>query len=164
MKVGERSVPKRGYSVIDLDPDITVKASGRDLRVSPKLAREVCTTIRGMKLDEAKSFLAQVRQRKRAVPFRRHNKTVPHRRGLQKFAAGRYPVNAAEKILEVLESAESNAMYKGLDTEHLRVVHASAYPGMKIKKYIPRAMGRATPRFETLCHVEIVLEQLGGET
>ena len=55
-------------------------------------------------------------------------------------------------------------MYKGLDTELLRVVHAAAYPGAKIKRYITRAMGRATPRFETLCHVEIVLEQVGGET
>jgi large subunit ribosomal protein L22 len=163
MKVGVHPVPKWGYSVIDLDPDTTVKASGRDLRVSPKAAREVCTAIRGMKLDEAKEFLEQVRQKKKAVPFRRHKKKLPHRRGLQKVAAGRYPANAAQKILEIIESAESNAMYKGLETEQLRVVHAASYPGAKIKRYIPRAMGRATPRFETLCHVEIVLEQRGGE-
>ncbi len=164
MKVGECPVPKWGYSVIGLEPDTTAKASGRELKVSPKAAREVCTTIKGMKLDEAKEFLELVRKKRKAVPFRRHNKKVPHRRGLQRAAAGRYPINAAEKILRVLESAESNAMYKGLDTERLRVVHASAYPGSKIKRYIPRAMGRATPRFETMCHVEIVLEQAGGET
>ncbi|MCW4020105.1 MAG: 50S ribosomal protein L22 [Candidatus Bathyarchaeota archaeon] len=164
MKVGEFPVPKWGYSVMGLDPNTTVQASGRELRVSPKSAREVCTAIKGMKLDEAREFLEQVRQKRKAVPFRRFNKKMPHRRGLQKIAAGRYPVNAAGKILEILESAESNAMYKGLDTENLRVVHASAYPGTKIKRYIPRAMGRATPRFETLCHVEIVLEQVGVET
>jgi len=149
---------------MDLDPDTTAKASGRELRVSPKAAREVCTAVKGMKLDQAKELLELVRQKKKAVPFRRFNKKIPHRRGLQKVAAGRYPVGAAEKILEILETAESNAIYKGLDTELLRVAHASAYPGTKIKRYIPRAMGRPTPRFETLCHVEIVLEQVGGET
>jgi large subunit ribosomal protein L22 len=164
MKVGEQPVPKWGYSVMDLDPDTTAKASGRELRVSPKAAREVCTAVKGMKLDQAKELLELVRQKKKAVPFRRFNKTMPHRKGLQKVAAGRYPVGAAEKILEILETAESNAIYKGLDTELLRVAHASAYPGTKIKRYIPRAFGRPTPRFETLCHVEIVLEQVGGET
>ncbi len=82
---------------------------------------------------------------------------------MRKVAAGRYPVNAAQRILEILESAESNALNKELDTDHLRVIHAASYPGVKIKRYIQRAMGRATPRFKTLCHVEIVLEQRGGE-
>jgi large subunit ribosomal protein L22 len=163
MKVGVRLMPKWGYSVIGLDPDTTVKASGRQMRVSPKSAREVCAAIRGMNLDQAKEYLTQVTQKKKAVPFRKHNKKIPHRKGLQKIAAGRYPVKAASKILEVLEGAESNAMFKGLDTEKMKVAHAVAYPGMKIKRQIPRAMGRATPRFETLCHIEIVLEQVGGE-
>jgi large subunit ribosomal protein L22 len=163
MKVGECLLPKWGYSVMGLDPETTVRASGRELRVSPKSAVEVCTAIKGMKLDEAKEFLEQVQQKKKAVPFRKHRKTLPHRKNLQKIAAGRYPVKAASKILEVLESAESNAMYKGLDTERLKVIHATACPGIKVKRFIPRAMGRATPRNEILCHVEIILEQAGGE-
>ncbi|MFQ6074317.1 MAG: 50S ribosomal protein L22, partial [Candidatus Bathyarchaeia archaeon] len=77
---------------------------------------------------------------------------------------GRYPVKAAQKILEVLEGAEANADFKGLDTDRLRIIHASAYPGMKIKKYIQRAFGRSSPRFETLCHIEIALEQVEEET
>jgi len=163
MAVGDCPLPKWGYSIVGLDPDITVKASGRELRISPKNAREVCAAIKGMKLDQAKEFLEQVIRKKKAVPFKRFKKKLPHRRGLQKAAAGRYPVKAAEKILSVLESAEANANFKGLDTENLRVIHAAAYPGMKIKRYIPRAMGRATPRFETLCHVEIILGQTEGE-
>jgi large subunit ribosomal protein L22 len=163
MAVGDRPLPKWGYSVVGLDPEVTAKASGRELRISPKHAREVCAAIKGMKLDQAREFLEQVIKKKKAVPFKRFKKKLPHRRGLQKAAAGRYPVKAAEKILEVLESAEANATFKGLDTENLRVIHAAAYPGMKIKRYIPRAMGRATPHFETLCHVEIVLGQRGGE-
>ncbi|MFB0502068.1 MAG: 50S ribosomal protein L22 [Candidatus Bathyarchaeia archaeon] len=146
--------------MLELDPEKTAKASGRELRVSPKSTREVCNTIKGMKLDQARNFLRQVILKKKPVPFRRHKKKVGHRRGLQKAYAGRYPAKAAQKVLGVLENAEANAEYKGLDIERLRIIHASAYPGMKIKRYIPRAFGRATPRFETLCHVELVLEQM----
>ena len=148
----------------ELNSDTAVKASGRQVRVSPKAAREVCAAVKGLELDAAKAFLEQVAQKKQAVPYRRYNKTVPHRRGLLKTAAGRYPVKAAKKILRVIEGAEANALFKGLDVDQLKVVHAAAYPGMKIKRYTPRAMGRASPRFETLCHIEIVLEQTGGKT
>jgi large subunit ribosomal protein L22 len=155
-------MPKWGYSITELDPDRTVKASGRELRVSPKHAREVCKTIKGMKLDQAKNYLQQVILKKKPVPFRRYKKNVGHRHGIEKAYAGRYPVKAAQKILKVVESAEVNAEYKGLDVERLRIIHASAYPGMKIKRYIERAFGRSSPRFETLCHVELVLEEIEG--
>jgi len=158
---GDRTVPKWGYSAVGFDPDTTVKASGRELRLSPKAASEVCAVIKGMKLDEAKEFIEQVVSMKKAVPYRRYKKKVPHRHGLEKFPTGRFPIKAAQRILAVLENAEANAMYKGLDAENLRIVHASAYPGVNIRRYIPRAFGRASPRFETLCHVEIVLEQKG---
>jgi len=155
-------MPKWGYSMTELDPDRTVKASGRELRVSPKQAREVCRTIKGMKLDQAKEYLQQVILKKKPVPFRRYKKKVGHRHGIEKAYAGRYPVKASQKILRVLESAEVNAEYKGLDVERLRIVHASAYPGMKIKRYIERAFGRSSPRFETLCHIELALEEIEG--
>ncbi|NIU84487.1 MAG: 50S ribosomal protein L22, partial [Candidatus Korarchaeota archaeon] len=84
-------MPEWGYSVLELDPEKTAKASGRELRVSPKSTREVCNTIKGMKLDQARNFLRQVILKKKPVPFRRHKKKVGHRRGLQKADAGRYP-------------------------------------------------------------------------
>lgn len=158
--VSGRVLPKWGYSITDLDPEVTVKASGRELRVSPKAAREVCAAIKGMTLDEAKEFLEQVIAKRKPVPFRRYKKKIPHRRDIQGFYAGRYPVKAARMILEILESAEANAIYKGLDLERLKIIHASAYPGAKLKRFIPRAFGRSSPRFETLCHIEIVLEQM----
>ena len=154
-------MPEWGYSIVGLDPERTVRASAREVRVSHKSAREVCRAIKGMSLDEAKRFLREVIQMKRPVPFRRFKKKVGHRRGLQKAYAGRFPVKAAKKVLEVLENAEANAEYKGLDPERLWIIHASAYPGTKIKRYIPRAFGRATPRFETLCHIELALEERG---
>ena len=155
-------MPKWGYSVTDMDNEKTAKASGRELRVSHKHAREVCKTIKGMKLDQAKIYLHQVILKKKAVPFRKYNKKVGHRRGLEKACSGRYPVKTAQHILSVIEGAEANAEYKGLDMERLRIIHASAYPGMKIKRFISRAFGRSSPRFNTLTHVELVLEEMEG--
>jgi len=154
-------VPKWGYSITEeeLDPEKTVKASGREVRVSHKSAREICKTIKGMMLGQAKQYLGDVMDKKRAVPFTRFKKKAGHRHGLVKAYAGRYPVKASKQILKVLEGAEANAEYKGLDTERLRIIHASAYPGMKIKRYTQRAHGRASPNFETLCHIEIALEE-----
>lgn len=153
------TVPEWGYSITGLEPERTVKASGRELRISHKAAREICNVIKGMKLDQAKRFLRLVIAKKQPVPFKRFRKKVGHKGQLQKADAGKYPVKAAKKILEVLKNAEANAENKGLDVENLRIIHASAYPGMKIKRYQPRAFGRSSPRFETLTHVEIVLEQ-----
>jgi large subunit ribosomal protein L22 len=155
-------MPKWGYSITDIDQERSAKASGRELRVSHKHAREVCKTIKGMKLDNAKDYLKQVILKKKAVPFRRFNKKVGHRHGLEKAFAGRYPVKAATEILRVLEGAEANAEYKGLDMENLRIIHASAFPGMKIKRFIPRGFGRSSPRNNTLTHVELVLEEMEG--
>ena len=158
-EVGDLVMPKWGYSIPDTESEFIAKASGREVKVSPKAAREVCQAIKGMNLGEAKEFLQQVINLKKPVPFRRHNKKVPHRKGLQKYAAGRYPVKTSKKIMEILESAEANALYKGLDIENLRIAHAVSYPGVKLKRYIQRAMGRSSPRFEILCHIEVVLKQ-----
>lgn len=156
--VGER-MPTWRYSIKGLDPDTTALASGRDLRISPKAAREICAYIRGMRLSEAKRVLEEVTRLERPIPFRRHKKKVPHRRGLQGFYAGRYPEKAAREILKVLEQVEANAEFKGLLTDRLRIIHIAAQKGRVIRKYIPRAFGRATPYFETLTHIEVAVKE-----
>ncbi len=154
-------MPKWGYSITkeELDPEKTAKASGREVRVSHKRAREICKTIKGMMLTQAKRYLRDVVAKEKPVPFTRFKKKAGHRHGLEKAYAGKYPVKAAKQILKILEGAEANAENKGLDTEKLRVTHASAYPGMKIKRYMPRAHGRNTPKFKILSHIEIALEE-----
>jgi large subunit ribosomal protein L22 len=154
-------VPKWGYSITEeeLDPEKTVKASGRQVRVSHKLARELCKTIKGMMLTKAKPYLRDVVSKKRAVPIRRFKKKAGHTHGLEKTYAGRYPVKAAKHVLKILDGAEASAEYKGLDTDRLRIIHAAAYPGMKLKRYMRRAQGRSSPKFETTCHIEIALEE-----
>jgi len=154
-------VPKWGYSITEeeLDPEKTVKASGRELRVSHKSAREICKTIKGMMLTQAKQYLKDVTAKKKAVPYTRFKKKAGHRHGLVKAYAGRYPIKASKEIIKILEGAEANAENKGLDSDRLRIIHASAYPGIKIKRYMRRAHGGTSPKFNILCHIEIALEE-----
>jgi large subunit ribosomal protein L22 len=138
----------------------TAKLFGRGLRISPKHSVEIARAIKGMKVDEAKSFLEEVQQKKRAVPFRKHKKKVGHKR-LFKWYAGRYPVKASERFYRLLEELEANAEYKGLDTERLQIVHVSAYKGRTFPGYIPRAYGRASPYSHETTNVELIVEEVG---
>ena len=87
-------MPEWGYSITHLDPERTVKASGRELRISHKAAREICNTIKGMRLEQAKRYLRLVIAKKQPVPFKRFRKKVGHKGQLQKADAGKYPVKA----------------------------------------------------------------------
>ncbi len=158
-------MPEWGYSIANLDPAKTVKSAGRELRVSHKHAREVCTAIKGMTLEQARTYLNRVVAKKQPVPFRRYRKKLGHRRGVGQGAyAARYPVKTAQKVLQVLAGAEANAEFKGLDIERLHIIHASAHPGIKLKRFIPRAMGRSSPKNQTLTHIELVLEEAEEKT
>src|SRR5208337_2748160 len=151
MRIGDIKMPKWGYSVINemLNEEKTAKASGRELKVSHKAAREVCKAIKGMMLTDAKQYLRDVAAKKKAVPYTRYNKKLPHRHGLTNSFAGRYPIKASQHILDILGSAQSNAENKGLDVDRLRIIHAAAYQGMKIKRYAKRAQGRSSPKYDT---------------
>jgi large subunit ribosomal protein L22 len=154
-------MPKWGYSIIEemLNPEKTAKASGRELKVSHKASREICKAIKGLMLNDAKQYLRDVAAKKKAIPYTRYNKKLPHRHGLVKTFCGRYPVKPSEQILDVLQSAQSNAENKGLDVDRLRIIHAAAYQGIKLKRYTPRAHGSASPKYDTTTHVEIVLDE-----
>jgi large subunit ribosomal protein L22 len=154
-------MPNWGYSFIEqkYDTDRLAKGAGRDLRIKPKHAREICAVIKGMKFERAKKYLEDVIQLKQSVPFRRHKKKQAHRNDLKQFNwyAGRYPQKTAARIYEILTAVESNAEYKGLDVDLCRVIHAAAHRGRIIKRYIQRARGRSTAKFKHLSHIEIVI-------
>jgi large subunit ribosomal protein L22 len=154
-------MPKWGYSVIPetLDPEKTAKASGREVKVSHKHAREVCKAIKGMTLNNAKQYLRDVMDKKKPVPFTRYNKKAGHRHGLTQASAGRYPQKTAKHVLTIIQGAEANAENKGLDVDRLRILHAAAYPGTKQKRFTPRAQGKASPKYQTLTHIEIILDE-----
>ena len=152
-------MPDFGYSYQTYDPVVHVRSSAREVKVSHKAAREVCTAIKGMKLQKAKTFLKDVSELKKAVAFRRHKKEGAHRSGLGDFHTGKYPVKTAKKVLEVIVNLESNAEFKGFDAEKLILIHAAAYKGRFIRGFIPRAFGKSSPRNDTMVHLELVASE-----
>ena len=67
-------MPDFGYSYQSYDPVVHVRSSAREIKVSHKAAREVCHSIKGMKLQKAKTFLEDVSELNRAEAFLRHKK------------------------------------------------------------------------------------------
>ncbi len=148
-----------GYSYQSENDKNVSRAIGKEIRVSPKFSLEVCNEIRGKQLSKAEEYLEDVIAMKKAVPIRRYNKGVAHRRGLKKACAGRFPVKAASKILKVLRSAKANAEYKGLDTERLYIRHISAQRGRILKGIRTRAFGRASASNTQTTNIEVILEE-----
>jgi large subunit ribosomal protein L22 len=143
-------VPHYGYSFEGFDPTVHVRASAREVNVSPKAAREVAVTIKGMSLPKAIDLLELVESKKMSIAFRRHKLKVGHRRELQGFPTGSYPVKAARAFLDVLRNL------KGLDPERVKIIHAAGYAGRTVKDFVPRAFGRSSPNFHQLVHIEVV--------
>jgi len=146
------------YSYAPQDESQAAKAMGYEMPISFKHAVEICRELRGRKIEDAIRYLEEVIAMKRVVPFKRYYKKVAHKRGLEKWYAGRYPQKAAKHILKVLKNLEANAEYKGLEKDRLVIVHAQAKKGRTLKRYMPRAFGRATPRFKVYTTVEFVAE------
>jgi len=144
------------YAAQNVDPEITSKASAREVPVKPKFAVNVCKAIKGKTVKQARSFLERVTRLEQAVPFRVHKRQVKHRKG--GMGPGQYPVNVAHATLRVLNDAASNAEYKGLDPDTMIVWHACAHRGAPQPGIMPRAQGRATAWDKSTSHIEIVLK------
>jgi large subunit ribosomal protein L22 len=127
-------------------------ARGFNLPISKKFSVEVASFIRGRNLKVAKKRLEGVLVKKVAVPMKRHNRDQGHKRG--PMAAGRYPINATKAIIQLLNSAEMNALNKGLDVEALFVSSIIANKGSGAMRY-----GRQRGREAKRTHLEIVLEE-----
>ena len=151
------------YSYEHFDKTRQVRAAIREKSISHKHAREIAIALRGMSIERTRVFLEDVIARKIAVPFRRHNNEVAHRSNIKDgFFAGRFPQKTAKEILKLLDNLESNAEYKGMDLERLRIVSAVVHKGTKLERFTPRAMGRTSPKFDTLVHVELVAQEGGS--
>lgn len=153
-------MPKLGYSYNKkYDADRTVRATGKEMRVSIKDSVEICRELRGKRLSYAKQYLQDVIDMKKAVPYMRNKKGIAHRKGLTRGFAGAYPQKTSTYILKILENAESNAEFKGLDTERLFIKHLQAKKGRTIKGFIARAFGRASPHNTGTTHIEVWLDE-----
>jgi len=148
------------YSIIPEKKEKSSRAMGTEHHISPKHALEICNAIRGMRAEAAKTYLEEVIAKKRPVPFKHHNKKVPHRHGLVGWDAGRYPQKAAKAVLGVLVNATSNAEYKGLDPAGMKITHVSTKQGRTLRGWMPRAMGRATPKDTETVSIEMILTEV----
>ena len=145
-----------GYTM-QVNPEKTSKALGNEIGVSPKHCREVCKMLPGMKVEDAKKYLRSVADLKTPVPYTRFKMLLNPK---PKVGPGRYPKKAALAILRVLESAQSNAEYKGLEADSMKVKVAAAHRGRIEKSFMPRAQGRSTAWNEQTTNIEIILEEV----
>ncbi len=155
-------LPSFKYSLMEVDRARSAKASLREARVSPKHSVELARFINGLRVPEARERLEAVVEKRLPVPFKRHRKKVPHRRGVLKGGSGRYPVKTARFFLRLLSQLEANAEFKGLSPEKMRITGMVVHRGRKLKRYMPRAFGRATPRFEVFTHIEVLAREEAG--
>ena len=103
-------------------------ATAKFIRMSPTKARQVIDLIRGRHVEDARRVL--------------------------KFNAR----GAALPVGKVLDSAIANAEHnRGLPADELVVVRAWADEGPTLKRFRPRAMGRATRVRKRTCHISVVV-------
>ena len=104
------------------------KAVAKYIRISPRKARLVVDLIRGKSVDEAEAIL----------------RFTPNR--------------AAETIVKVLKSATANAENNlHLNRDELKVVAAYVDEGPSIKRFKPRAQGRADRMLHRMSHITVVV-------
>jgi large subunit ribosomal protein L22 len=107
-----------------------VKAKISGLRIAPKKVRLVCDVIRGLDVQEAQSQL-QFIVKKSALP-----------------------------ILKLLNSALANAENNfKIKKDNLYIKKIFADEGPKLKRWRPRAFGRAAPILKRSSHITIILEE-----
>jgi ribosomal protein L22 len=110
------------------DGDVVVRAQARYVRCAPRKARLVVDHIRGKRVDEARAIL-------------RHT-----------------PRHAARDVLKLLESCVSNAENNHeLVADELVVRQAYVDEGPTIRRYRPRAYGRATRINKRTSHMTLTL-------
>jgi large subunit ribosomal protein L22 len=108
---------------------VRVSATARYVRGSTRKAHLVVMAIRGKRVEDAAALLRFM------------------------------PQHAARDIALVLKSATANAENNhNLSAEDLVIVDARAEEGPTIKRFRPRAQGRAFPIHKPMTHITIVVE------
>jgi ribosomal protein L22 len=122
-----KPAPRR-RSAMPTGPPPVVRAQARYVRTSARKARLICDHIRGKSVGEARAIL--------------------------EFA----PRAVARDWAKLLNSAVANAEHNHeLIGDELRIKEAFADEGPTLKRFRPRAMGRATPIHKRTSHLTITL-------
>jgi ribosomal protein L22 len=105
-----------------------VKASARYVRVAPRKARLIADQVRGMHIESARALL--------------------------QFS----PRGAAHPIHKLINSAAANAENNhDLIGDEMRIASITVDEGPTLRRYRPRAMGRATPINKRTSHIRVAL-------
>jgi ribosomal protein L22 len=105
-----------------------VRASARYVRIAPRKARLIADQVRGLHIEKARALL--------------------------QFS----PRGAAEDIHKLIDSAAANAENNhDLIGDEMRVSSITVDEGPTLKRYRPRAMGRATPIHKRTSHIAVAL-------
>lgn len=140
------------YATKDFDEEHMAKVVGVSLPISTKFSVEICRLLRNKNLQKAKTMLEDVIEMKKAVPIKRFTGDVGHKSSVN--GPGRYPLKAAKHILSLLKSVESNAQFKGLNTQSLVISHICAHKAASQMRY-----GRQRGRETKATHVEIMVKE-----
>jgi large subunit ribosomal protein L22 len=110
------------------DVPVLVRASARYVRVAPRKARLVADQVRGLHIDRARALL--------------------------EFS----PRGAAEDIRKLIDSAASNAENNHeLVADEMRIAEITVDEGPTLRRYRPRALGRATKINKRTSHISVAL-------
>jgi len=133
----------------------TARATVRDANASWKHLNEICHAIKGMNVDKAIKYLNTVVEMKDHIPMRRYNTGVPHRVGGQ---PGRYLTKTVKIMIKLVENAKANADFKGMKTENLKIVHATASKAGTIHRI--KSKGKSHTMDIDLANAELVLREV----
>ncbi len=107
---------------------VVVRASSRYVRVAPRKARLIADQVRGMHIEQARALL--------------------------EFS----PRGAAEDIRKLLESAAANAENNhDLVADEMLISEITVDEGPTLRRYRPRALGRASRINKRTCHIAVAL-------
>jgi ribosomal protein L22 len=105
-----------------------VRASARYVRIAPRKARLIADQVRGLHIEKARALL--------------------------RFS----PRGAAQDIHKLIDSAASNAENNhDLIGDEMKISSITVDEGPTLKRYRPRAQGRATPIHKRTSHIAVAL-------
>jgi large subunit ribosomal protein L22 len=124
-----KAEPRRKPAAKQAEPvPVIVRASARYVRVAPRKARLVADQVRGLEIDRARALL--------------------------QFS----PRGAARDIQKLLDSAAANAENNhDLVADEMRISEINVDEGPTLRRYRPRALGRATRINKRTSHISIAL-------
>jgi ribosomal protein L22 len=124
----KKPAPSRRRRSHDPDDLPVVRATARYVRIAPRKVRLVADQVRGMHIEQARALLA--------------------------FS----PRDAARDIQKLIDSAAANAENNhDLIGDEMRITSITVDEGPTLRRYRPRAMGRATPINKRTSHIAVAL-------